>query len=212
MQEAQKSKTLIWWNVWVLLAMPGIWLAWAMVAFCFAIMSYVWRTGSSDDPSDGVRPQPAPHQALGLRVVLTAVFALGLVYFILIVRTFGSYGERETGWRRSWLATGHPEAAQRARERRRQEEERDRGRRRGRERELEQRGGVDHTAPDVDEKARDSVTGLGLLGVSSSSANVLVSTSSVPQKESDLEKNEKRELIPSRAGSSQGHDRISPKL
>ena len=109
MQEAQKSKTFIWWNVWVLLAMPGIWLAWAMVAFCFAIMSYVWRTGSSDDPPDGVRPQPAPHQALGLRVVLTAVFALGLVYFILIVRTFGSYGERETGWRRSWLATLPPE-------------------------------------------------------------------------------------------------------
>ncbi len=28
LQEAQKSKTVIWWNVWVLLAMPAIWLTW----------------------------------------------------------------------------------------------------------------------------------------------------------------------------------------
>lgn len=27
-QEAKKSKTVIWWNVWVLLAMPVIWLTW----------------------------------------------------------------------------------------------------------------------------------------------------------------------------------------
>ena len=28
LQEAKKSKTVIWWNVWVLLAMPAIWLTW----------------------------------------------------------------------------------------------------------------------------------------------------------------------------------------
>ena len=27
-QEAQKSRTGIFWNVWVLLAMPAAWLAW----------------------------------------------------------------------------------------------------------------------------------------------------------------------------------------
>lgn len=27
-QAAQKMKTIIWWNVWVLLAMPAVWLAW----------------------------------------------------------------------------------------------------------------------------------------------------------------------------------------
>ena len=27
-QVAQKSKTVIWWNVWVLLAMPVVWLTW----------------------------------------------------------------------------------------------------------------------------------------------------------------------------------------
>jgi hypothetical protein len=27
-QEAKKSRTLIFWNVWVLLAMPAVWLSW----------------------------------------------------------------------------------------------------------------------------------------------------------------------------------------
>ena len=74
---------------------------------------------------DGGLPAPALRSrlALAVRVVLTAVFALGLVYFALIVRTFASYGEREMGWRRSWLATGHPGLGERARERRRLEEE-----------------------------------------------------------------------------------------
>ncbi len=27
-QETRKTKTSIWWNVWVLLATPAIWLAW----------------------------------------------------------------------------------------------------------------------------------------------------------------------------------------
>ena len=126
-QEAQKSKTIIFWNIWVLLAMPAIWLAWAMVAFCVSIMSYIWRTGSSSDPSDGVRPPLSPGQALAVRTVLTVIFALGFIYFVMILRTFASYGERETGWRRNWLDTRNPGPGERAaRERRRQEEERER--------------------------------------------------------------------------------------
>lgn len=27
-QEAQKSESGIWWNIWVMLAMPATWLAW----------------------------------------------------------------------------------------------------------------------------------------------------------------------------------------
>jgi len=29
-EEARQTTTFIWWNVWVLLAMPAVWLAWAM--------------------------------------------------------------------------------------------------------------------------------------------------------------------------------------
>ena len=34
-QEAQKMKTSIWWNVWVLLAMPAVWMAWSVQKDCF---------------------------------------------------------------------------------------------------------------------------------------------------------------------------------
>ena len=83
--------------------MPAIWLAWSMTCFCVAILSYVWRTGSTLDPSDGTYPPLTPHQALIVRALLTAAFGLGLVYFILILRTFSTYGEDEADWRRSWF-------------------------------------------------------------------------------------------------------------
>ncbi|KAI5120727.1 hypothetical protein M0805_006433 [Coniferiporia weirii] len=87
-QEAQKTRTNMVWNVWVLLALPAIWLAWAMIAFFAAILAFVWTSGSSAD-----NPQPPPrHVELAPRVVITAMFMLGLVYFVLVVRTFKSYG------------------------------------------------------------------------------------------------------------------------
>ncbi|KAF8972432.1 hypothetical protein BDZ97DRAFT_832381 [Flammula alnicola] len=34
--EAKKTKTVIWWNVWVLLAMPAIWLTWSIILYIAA--------------------------------------------------------------------------------------------------------------------------------------------------------------------------------
>ncbi|CAL1701919.1 unnamed protein product [Somion occarium] len=98
-EEAQRTKTVIWWNIWVLLATPAIWLAWSMISFCVSILSYVWRTGAEDDPEDGIRPPLNPTVALAIRVVVTVIFGLGLLYFALIMRTFSTYGEREAGRR-----------------------------------------------------------------------------------------------------------------
>ena len=75
--------------------MPAIWLAWAMAAFCVAILSYIWRTGSADDPDDGKHAPLSHGQALAVRTALTVIFGLGLIYFILVLRTFGTYGEGE---------------------------------------------------------------------------------------------------------------------
>lgn len=30
-EQAQKNRTLIWWNVWVMLAMPAVWMSWYVV-------------------------------------------------------------------------------------------------------------------------------------------------------------------------------------
>jgi len=59
-----------------------------MIAFCVSILAFVWRTGSSTD-----NPQPlTPVKEIGPRVAVTFLFVLGLVNFLLVVRTFKSYG------------------------------------------------------------------------------------------------------------------------
>jgi len=70
--------------VWILLAMPVIWMSWAMILYYLsAILSFVWRTGSVSDPSD--RPPLGDRAALGPRIVITCVLALGLGYMAMII-------------------------------------------------------------------------------------------------------------------------------
>ncbi|KIK00476.1 hypothetical protein K443DRAFT_610856 [Laccaria amethystina LaAM-08-1] len=88
--EAQKTRTGIWWNVWVMLAMPATWLAWSMILYIFCIMSFVWRAGTSEDVNIHAI---SPRDALGPRIAITVVFSLGLIYFLLIVSTFRRYGD-----------------------------------------------------------------------------------------------------------------------
>jgi len=86
--EAQRSEIYIMWNVWVLLALPAVWLAWSMIAFFTAIMSFVWTSGSSSD-----NPQPPSARIETIpRVIVSFIFVAGLVYFALVIRTFANYG------------------------------------------------------------------------------------------------------------------------
>ncbi|KAK7459507.1 hypothetical protein VKT23_009490 [Stygiomarasmius scandens] len=94
-QEAQKTKTLLWWNVWILLAMPAVWMSWSMIFFIFSIISYVWRTGSILDPQE--REGLSPKAVLGPRIAITGLFVLGMGYFVLIVKTLRAYGDDGPG-------------------------------------------------------------------------------------------------------------------
>ncbi|KAK7459508.1 hypothetical protein VKT23_009491 [Stygiomarasmius scandens] len=96
-QEAQKTKTLLWWNVWILLAMPAVWMSWSMIFFISSIISYVWRTGSILDPQE--REGLSPKAVLGPRIAITGLFVLGMGYFVLIVKTLKAYGDDEKGRR-----------------------------------------------------------------------------------------------------------------
>jgi len=91
-EEAQKTRTSILWNVWVLLATPSIWLAWSVIAFIVSILSYVWRSGATNDPENGGWPRLTPTQALGPRLAVTALVVLGLLNFLMILKTFRKYG------------------------------------------------------------------------------------------------------------------------
>ncbi|KAI5996536.1 hypothetical protein F5J12DRAFT_852910 [Pisolithus orientalis] len=89
-QETQRTTTFILWNVWVMLALPGIWLAWSMIFFIVSILAFVWHSGSTTDPAT---PSPlSPNAAIGPRVLISAFFFLGLVYFCAIVKTLQGYG------------------------------------------------------------------------------------------------------------------------
>ncbi|KAH7875863.1 uncharacterized protein C8R40DRAFT_1044124 [Lentinula edodes] len=94
-EEAQKTKTVVWWNVWILLAMPAAWMSWSMILFIVSILSFVWRTGAESDPDE--RAPLSNRAALGPRIAITLVFLLGMLYFFLIVRTLQSYGSNGFG-------------------------------------------------------------------------------------------------------------------
>lgn len=60
-----------------------------MLAFIVAIMSFVWRSGARDES----HPALSRAQEYGPRIGVTCQLLLGLVYFVLVIRTFSSYGE-----------------------------------------------------------------------------------------------------------------------
>jgi hypothetical protein len=111
LQEARKTHTSIWWNVWVLLATPAVWMAWykhskmhsasklihrhfrAMFLFLSAILSFVWRTGSINDLEK--HPPLGARAALGPRIGITAVLLLGIIYLGMIVNTLKKYGSHQ---------------------------------------------------------------------------------------------------------------------
>ncbi|KAH7921983.1 hypothetical protein BV22DRAFT_1131814 [Leucogyrophana mollusca] len=176
-EEARKTTTFILWNVWVLLAMPAVWLAWSMIFFIVAILSFVWRTGSTLDPAN---PSPLPpNAAVGPRIAVTSLFLLGLLYFGMIVKTLHNYGRTRDEDRKILNddigpSNHNPErAADPEREERGRERERTQGGRGGeRGRERNRGNGYGRTGERQAERQRPSdggalsaVTGLGLTGL-----------------------------------------------
>jgi hypothetical protein len=114
--EARSTTASVFWNVWVLLALPGVWLAWSMVAFLVSIMAFVWRTGAKDDPDPdtgtgtGTERELSGAKMLGPRIAISAVFAIGIVYFVLVIFTFKRYSAgrpRRTQHRREATDPGY---------------------------------------------------------------------------------------------------------
>ncbi|KAH0582307.1 hypothetical protein H2248_010250 [Termitomyces sp. 'cryptogamus'] len=94
-ERARKTTQCIWWNIWVLLALPGIWFSWSFILYLISVMTFVWRTGTTD-----VVPQIKPLTALGPRIAITCILVLGLIYLLLVIREFRQYGD---GKRRNTL-------------------------------------------------------------------------------------------------------------
>lgn len=117
-EEARKTNTFIWWNVWVLLAMPAVWMAWSMVLFIVSILSFVWRTGSVLDPQQ--REPLGAYAALGPRIAVTLLFTIGMFYFVMIVKTLKRYGVQGTPNPRPLSPRVDPDSGEEQRGRRRE--------------------------------------------------------------------------------------------
>ncbi|KAI6038084.1 hypothetical protein EDC04DRAFT_2698155 [Pisolithus marmoratus] len=126
-QETQRTTTPILWNMWVLLALPAVWLAWSMIFFIVSILAFVWRSGSMADPS--TPPLVNSEAAIGPRVLVSVLLFLGIIYFVAIVKTLQGFGRVNdaTGWTETARETGNV-----IRERRDVEREMERGDNRGR--------------------------------------------------------------------------------
>ncbi|RXW21560.1 hypothetical protein EST38_g4299 [Candolleomyces aberdarensis] len=102
--ESEKSSTSIFWNVWVMLAMPAVWLGWSMIFFIVCVMAFVWQTGTG---TDAEAPTQTASEILAPRIVISAVLGLGFLYLILIGNTFRKYSDpMEQAWQeriRGWL-------------------------------------------------------------------------------------------------------------
>ncbi|KAI6043456.1 hypothetical protein EDC04DRAFT_2562735 [Pisolithus marmoratus] len=100
-QETQRTTPPILWNMWVFLALPAVWLAWSMIFFIASILAFVWRSGSTTDPS--TPSSLSPNAAIGPRVLISVLLFLGIVYFGAIVKTLQGYGRVNgtTGWTES---------------------------------------------------------------------------------------------------------------
>ncbi|KAG6328110.1 hypothetical protein ID866_10979 [Astraeus odoratus] len=88
--EAQRSTAFNLWNVWVLLAMPSVWLAWSMIFFITSILCFVWRSGSTVDLP--TRTPLSPSAAICSRILISMFVMVGFVYFMAIVKTLQGYG------------------------------------------------------------------------------------------------------------------------
>jgi len=109
--------------------MPAVWLSWydvdlncclveslsistsirSLILFAACILSFVWRTGSSTSPpSTGTFEALSPRGAVGVRIAITSVFFLGMIYFVLIMKTLRKYGTRmDQKWKQKvmeWIA------------------------------------------------------------------------------------------------------------
>ncbi|KAJ3732368.1 hypothetical protein DFJ43DRAFT_326476 [Lentinula guzmanii] len=74
MREAHKSNQLVWWNCWILLAMPATWLAWSVILLLATMMSYTWRSTPQNDFSS-----ISAHTVLSLKITVSAVLAFGVL-------------------------------------------------------------------------------------------------------------------------------------
>ncbi|GLB43430.1 hypothetical protein LshimejAT787_1303310 [Lyophyllum shimeji] len=110
-QEAKKSERSVFWGPWIMLSLPAVATCWATIFFLLAIFAYIWRTGSTADPSDWQnaspgRPPMSIDLALALRIVITFITVIDLGCLVWIWRVLRFYSSQV--WRDQDGGDGFP--------------------------------------------------------------------------------------------------------
>src|ERR1700761_2541975 len=99
----ERTTTFIFWNVWILLATPAVWLGWSMIFFCGTILAFVWTTGTTAEIK-----LVSERRAIAPRVFVTLVFALGVLVFFAVIHSFRSWSTTEKSRHRREVLHGSP--------------------------------------------------------------------------------------------------------
>ncbi|KAF6749021.1 hypothetical protein DFP72DRAFT_553419 [Ephemerocybe angulata] len=86
-QETQKLNTNMFWNVWILLAIPAVWLVWSLMFYILCIMAFVWRVESKAPP-----PDFSDELVLAIRIGISTALFVGFTYGFVVLRTFINFG------------------------------------------------------------------------------------------------------------------------
>ncbi|KAJ2920839.1 hypothetical protein H1R20_g2834, partial [Candolleomyces eurysporus] len=71
------------WNVWLMLALPAIWLIWSLLFYITCIMVLIWSVKIRGSPAEFNRPV-----AYAARVVISLILTAGFAYLVMAVREF----------------------------------------------------------------------------------------------------------------------------
>lgn len=110
-QEAKKLEKSAFWGPWIMLSLPTVATCWATIFFLLAIFAFIWRTGSTADPSDWQdatpgRPPMSFDIALVLRIVITFISVVDFGCMIWIWRVLRFYSSQV--WRDQDDGDGFP--------------------------------------------------------------------------------------------------------
>src|SRR5258706_3085139 len=96
---AAQTSNSPYWNLWLFLALPAVWLVWSLILFSSSLLSFVWTSGDrrvpdltpfkGEEGAMGFMPMSFRHfTPLWPRVILTVVFTFGLGMGILVMKAF----------------------------------------------------------------------------------------------------------------------------
>ncbi|KIL69120.1 hypothetical protein M378DRAFT_7839 [Amanita muscaria Koide BX008] len=86
-----KTSQIVFWNIYILLALPSVWLAWSLIFFVICLMSIVWQPTDETIGSTGGGLGPLH---LATKITVSALLFVGMAHLSLALFTFARYGSR----------------------------------------------------------------------------------------------------------------------